>query len=156
MLAHQHFLNNQKLFPVSAGNSVDFMFLCISPIKRQYTMSIVPNSQLPNPKTRLLALVFSFGVALGSGFGYGFNQAMSNTEQQSPQTKLYDDATPIKYERLKVGMSTTDAQAILGTGGTELDRTATTVNVVWESKGYKIIATFENDKLKSKKQSKQS
>jgi hypothetical protein len=116
-------------------------------------MSIVPNSQLPNPKTRLLAIVFSFGVTLGSGFGYGFSKAMSNTEQQNPlQTKLYDDASPIKYERLKVGMSLTDAQAILGSGGTETDRTATTANVVWQSKGYKITATFENDKLKSKKQ----
>jgi hypothetical protein len=116
-------------------------------------MSIVPNSQLPNPKTRLLAIVFSFGVTLGSGFGYGFSKAMSNTEQQEPpQTKLYDDASPIKYERLKVGMSLTDVRAILGSNGTETDRTATTAIVVWQSKGYQITANFENDKLKSKKQ----
>ncbi len=117
-------------------------------------MTIVPNSQLPNPQSRLLAIVFTLGVTLGSGFGYGFTQAMSNTEQQNPsQKRLYNDASPIKYERLKVGMSLTDAQAILGSGGTEVDRTATTAIVIWESKGYKITATFENDKLKSKKQS---
>lgn len=115
-------------------------------------MSIVPNSQLPNPQTRLLAIVFYFGVALGSGLGYGFNQAMSNTEQQQPtQTKLHDG--PTNYERLKVGMSLTDVRAIMSSNGTETDRTATTANVVWESKGYQITASFKNDQLESKKQS---
>lgn len=118
-------------------------------------MSIVPNSQLPNPYVRLLVIVFSFGVALGSGLGYGFSKAVSNTGQQelSAQTKLYNNVSPVKYERLQIGMSLTDAQAILGSEGTEIDKTATTTNFVWKnSNGYKITANFENNKLKSKKQ----
>lgn len=118
-------------------------------------MSILSTSQPSNFYPRLLAIVFSFGVALGSGLGYGFSQVTSTTKQElPPQTKQCNDISPVKYERLKVGMSLTEVQVILGSSGTEVDKTATTANIIWEnSNGYKIITTFENDKLKSKKQS---
>ncbi|WP_246275664.1 hypothetical protein [Brasilonema bromeliae] len=140
MRQHQRFLTKDSLSAVTAG--------------KVHTMSSLPNSNPYNPYVRLLGIIFSLGVALGSGLGYGFSQAISSTKQQKlpTQTELCY-VSRIEYERLQPGMSLTDVQAILGSGGTEVDRTATTATFIWENpNGYKITTVFNIGKLESKKQ----
>lgn len=117
-------------------------------------MSSLHNSRFQNPYIRLLTMIFALGVALGSGLGYGFGQAISNSEQEKilAQTKV-GNVNCVKYERLRLGMSLTDVLAILGGNGTEVDRTSTTATFFWDNLGCsKIVVTFEDGKLKSKKQ----
>lgn len=59
----------------------------------------------------------------------------------------------IDYEQLRIGMSLTDVRAAILNSGVEVSRSSTVATFVWENPdGSKIIATFENDKLKSKEQ----
>ena len=112
-----------------------------------------PNYTLNPPPVRLLGVIFSVGVALSSGLGYGFRQlADSKQYEQSAQTELYRFSR-VEYEQLKTGMSLTEVRSILYRG-VEVSRSATLATFVWKNPdGSKITVTFEHDKLKSKEQS---
>jgi hypothetical protein len=96
----------------------------------------------PPPSMRpLLAVIFSIGIAFGSGLKYGFDTFTSHQK-----------VSILEYERLELGMSMTDAEAILD-GGIEIRKTPTITIFTWvNSDGSKIIATFENGKLEDKQQ----
>ncbi|MHC5746587.1 MAG: hypothetical protein ACYTXT_32795 [Nostoc sp.] len=114
-------------------------------------MSNLPNSL--NPSVRLVTIIFSIGVVLGSGLGYGFYQTTENANlQDRSKTTENPHFNRVEYERLQLGMSLTDVEAILYRG-IEVNRSTTMATFVWEnSDGSKISAIFENGKLKSKEQ----
>lgn len=117
-------------------------------------MFISQNSKTSKSYGHLLAVIFSIGIALGSGFGYGFNQAISNIKQQELTNKNeFYHFSRAEYERLKITMSLSEVEAILGRG-TEVSRSTTMATFIWHNfDGSKITGTFENGKLKSKEQS---
>jgi hypothetical protein len=122
----------------------------IQPNDKPGTKGIITKAQ----KNTLLALLFSLGVALGSGVKQGFYQpAFDSKEQnQSAQAELRRFGRA-EYEQIKPGMSLTEVRSILYRG-IEVSRSATTATFVWENPdGSKITATFESDRLKSKEQS---
>lgn len=107
----------------------------------------------PHLKMKLIALAFSLGTA----FGYGFLHAFSQRSAQSPQSGSSVEVMSLSmadYERLKLGMSVVEAQAILGRG-VEVSQTETTVTLVWVSPdGLRITAVFGENRLTSKEQVK--
>lgn len=106
------------------------------------------------PYVRLLSLIFSIGVTLGSGLGYGLSQALDTVCQQQPHTQLQSrHFGQAEYVRLAPGMSPSEVESILDRG-TEISRSATIATFVWQNPdGSQIKATFESGKLKSKEQS---
>ncbi|MTJ48928.1 hypothetical protein FJR05_14115 [Dolichospermum sp. UHCC 0259] len=102
-------------------------------------------------KNTLLALLFSLGVALGSGVKHGFYQPAFDSKEQNQSAQA--EFGRAEYEQLKPGMSLTEVRSILYRG-IEVSRSVTTAIFVWENPdGSKITATFESDRLKSKEQS---
>lgn len=100
----------------------------------------------------IVAMLISVGAALGTGFGYGFTKTVSVTKEQKQSPKIPFQVSSADYERLKLGMTLTDAQALLSQG-TEIRRTVQIAVFEWKNAdGSKIIATFENGKLTSKEQ----
>lgn len=118
-------------------------------------MTIIPPNKEPSPSSgfstiRLLAMIFSVGVALGSGIGYGFIKFTSAPDHPPVQTE--QSFNRVGYERLVLGMSVTDVEAILGQGA-ETYRSSVKVILVWANdNGSKITVTFENNKLVTKEQ----
>lgn len=113
------------------------------------------NNDDPSPFKHLLMLVFAMGVAFGYGLEIGINKAISVIEQKEThsQTEL-QHISRIDYEQLKLGMSLTDVQAILGQG-IEINRSETTATFLWKTtSGFQISVIFKNGKLISKAQSK--
>ena len=106
-------------------------------------------SILPNSTYRLLVVI---AIVFGFGIGYGLNYKPT-TNYQSPaitQTRQY---TLLQYERLTLGMSLVEVQAILD-AGTETQRSTTTRVFIWKNPadGSKITATFTDGKLTHKEQ----
>lgn len=105
----------------------------VFPIDVDSFLSILPDSIF-----RLLVLiVIGFGVGLGYGLSHGISQ---------------DHPTRAEYERLKTGMSIVQVESILNRG-TEVERSTEKATFVWENpNGYRIMVTFEDDKLTKKQQ----
>ncbi len=90
------------------------------------------------------ALLVVGTVAFALWFGYGLNHDILRTKQQS-------NISHVKYERLKLGMSLIEAEAILGKS-TKVKQSATTKVLVWENPdSSKITAIFVDNKLKEKR-----
>ena len=93
---------------------------------------------------RFVVSVFSAGVILGTGIGYGYQAAVSKT--QPFLTGLEN-----KYNSLHLGMSPTEARSLLGPG-TEVSQSKSEIVIEWySSNGYTITATFEGGDLVEKK-----
>lgn len=102
---------------------------------------------------RLLSIVFSIGIVLGSGIGYGFRQGGAFPDQMKAiaqsDTHHFGRA---EYERVIPGMTIAEVEAILSRG-TEVSRSETTAKFVWHNlDGSQMTALFEKGKLKSKEQ----
>ena len=116
------------------------------------------NNQEPTPIKSLLNLVFALGVAFGYGLEIGINKAISVIEQKETHTKtepqhINRHVNRVDYEQLKLGMSLTDVQAILGRG-IEINHTETTATFLWQNfDGSQITVKFKDGKLMSKAQS---
>lgn len=111
-----------------------------------------------NPNLRILALVFTVGTVFGSGSAHGYRKAMSGLNQKQPHDQIeiqcVSHVNQADYQRLTPGMSIAAVEAILGRG-LEIKRSATTATFVWENAdGSRISASFQNDLLVSKEQSK--
>ena len=119
-------------------------------------LTILPNES--NSKTvskTLLSLVFSIGMALGSGIAYGWSEFNSVSRENCPRKTCSQQQllTRADYISLESGMSITDVQSILGKG-IEVRSTETTKTLVWENcNNSSITVIFENYNLKSKQQS---
>lgn len=80
--------------------------------------------------------------------------SQNQRSEQSTQTQLRS-FNRTQYEQLRIGMSLTDVRATISNPGVEVSRSSTVATFVWENPDdSKITATFENDKLKSKEQSR--
>lgn len=107
-----------------------------------------------NLRTRklILTVIVSLGAAFGSGFGYGFSKTISSTNPHRESSHRQFQFRQADYERLKIGMTLTDVQALLGQG-TEIKQSVKVTILEWKnSDKSKIAAVFENGKLTSKEQ----
>lgn len=86
--------------------------------------------------------------------GYDFSQwvAAANQQKLTVQTEVRH-VSRVEYERLKLGMSLAEVEAILDRG-IEINRSAKSVSFIWENQdSSRITITFEGGKLTSKVQS---
>ncbi|MCC5668177.1 hypothetical protein LC653_31030 [Nostoc sp. CHAB 5784] len=136
----------------------------LAPNNKLYGVTSMVNKTNPTQSNNILArllakvdvkIIIPTGVvvAILGYLPYGF-QAAFHSQQLEPSAQV--QLRPFgraEYEQLRIGMSLTDVRSILNRG-VEVSRSATMASFVWENPdGSKITATFENDKLKSKKQS---
>jgi hypothetical protein len=104
------------------------------------------------PKGRLRS-VFGAGAVLLLSGGSIAVQFLPPTAGSSQMATQQQNVSLADYERLKVGMSLTDAQATLGRA-IEISRDETTATYKWvNGDGSEITAVFNDDRLVSKKQS---
>lgn len=107
-------------------------------------LSILPN--LP-----YLRLLVTITIVFGFGIGYGLSHN-SATTKQSLVIVENRHFTRAEYERLRLGISIVEAEAILDRG-TEIQRSTKTRVFVWKNPdGSKINATFMDSKLIHKEQ----
>ncbi|WP_088242860.1 hypothetical protein [Calothrix rhizosoleniae] len=106
------------------------------------------------PFKSLFNVVFGLGVLFGHGLQIGINKGISVIEQKETRSKVeLQHVNRVDYEQLKLGMSLTDVQAILGRG-IEINRTETTATFLWQNfDDSHITIKFKNGKLVSKAQS---
>lgn len=92
------------------------------------------------------------GAVLGAG-GMGYFQVLPLQGQRESVVQAIPQRISLAdYERVKLDMSLTDVQSVLGPG-TETSRSATKATFTWKnSNGSGITAIFEKDRLKSKEQ----
>lgn len=93
---------------------------------------------------KFLPLVFSTGVALGSGLGYGW--------ANRPISKQLTNA---EYQQIRPEMTITQVRAILGPG-TETSKSESITTFIWIDPNHKdsfIKAKFKDNKLIEKEQS---
>lgn len=118
-------------------------------------MSSINEKQQPNLSAHLLTITFSVGLTLGSGFAYGLSQAPSVFPNWFPSGVIRQAEIGLaEYQRLKPGMTLTEAEAILGRG-IEVESTDTSAIYKWtQLDGSSLSATFANGKLTKKTQHK--
>lgn len=99
----------------------------------------------------LVTIISSLLIALG----YGFGQAVVESNQKKPSTQIEAQSFGYaEYLRLKRGMSIADVEAILGRG-IVTSRSGATKIFLWENAdGSGITAVFKSNKLEDFKQSK--
>lgn len=100
---------------------------------------------ITRPELRFyLVAVFSIGVALGSGFTHGLNKTDAFSSNESVSSS--------DYERIQLGMSLTEAQALLGKG-TEVSRSESSTSLIWINRdGSSIQAVFKEGRVVKKEQ----
>lgn len=105
------------------------------------------NAQTASKPISILKIVigvFSLGTVFGTGLGHGYHQVIENAWTSS--------AVEGKYNLLYLGMSPTDARAVLGPG-TEISQSVSRGAIKWPvSEDHTITAVFENGKLIEKTQ----
>ena len=93
---------------------------------------------------KIVICVFSLGVVFGTGLGHGYHRVINNAWTSS--------AVNGKYNLLYLGMSPTDARAVLGPG-VEISQSVSRVALRWPVSGeHAITAVFENGELIEKTQ----
>ncbi|MBH8565906.1 hypothetical protein I8748_27695 [Nostoc sp. CENA67] len=114
-----------------------------------------------NLKSSLSRLLGFILITISCGFGYGLIRGIFDVNQQQlfTKTKVQDviyteSVSRTEYERLRLGMSLGEVEAILGRG-VETEQSATNTNFIWRNQdGSEITANFQNGKLTRKTQSK--
>lgn len=95
---------------------------------------------------KLMIVIFSIGTVFGTGLRYGWLQV--STEVAIQPEKVVSDA---EYERLQLGATLVEAQALLSRG-IEISQSTGFSQYVWKnSDGSGIEATFEEGLLVEKK-----
>ena len=102
---------------------------------------------------RLLAGTFSVGIALGTGIGVGLGRTLLPAYPKNMDiTTEFHCSSHVSYERLEMGMTIGEVEAILGQG-TEVNRSATVATFIWDLPASgQIEVIFEHGKLKNKAQ----
>lgn len=108
------------------------------------------SNQSPNLSIKLLSMVFSLGVAFGSGSSYGYYKYRDAYPYRTPAQQSIGRA---EYERLRSGMSISEVETILGPG-VETESSSTKATYAWQnSNKSEIVVVFKNAHLYNKKQS---
>lgn len=120
-------------------------------------MSSLPSNS-KSKRTLSLSFIFRLGVVLGvllAGLGLGYqyaSRAAFSPQKFIKQTNNQSRLNAVDFERVRIGMTLVEVQALLG-AGIEIESSATGRTLLWRYEdGSSITGIFENGILKYKRQ----
>lgn len=111
----------------------------------------VPSNPLVH---RVLIVVFSIGVALGTGITHGITRALHQAPDQPKSSSVVQQQSigMAEYERLKLGMTLVEVESILDRG-VEIESSTNSATYVWKNPDQSsITVVFKNGHLERKTQ----